>query len=353
MNTICLTGLLGFDWLGGQTPPARARVDHVTQERDRTVPRPMHSPRFSAAVTCFFLVAGCTASPVIEPLATTYPRGRTERVKNIVNLPLPVWLSAAVGLSGGNAAKPVNETIAYSPGTPVLQGNYTETKVGDTAEVEIWIVPRNAGEANEKSLLASLEEGGKRGCEGAYRIKSTKYYFGTEKTLSFRRINSPAVRAKFRCTAEREGVTDSDFRTVAQLASQFRDAAFFDISSFAFMQDQTAVIAGLKAAAMGRNMGMVNEGRRGNGYYLVASRGGNAQSRLLPENLVAFVRAGNGGGNITMLYMTYEQTYHERGVAGAGTEQAGFVRGPQPTSRNLAYDKSRAFVEQVLSSVGK
>lgn len=350
-----LTNVIG--WISAVFPRClnhapRARQARTTREGGWTAPGPPHTRRVSGTLISFILVAGCTASPAIEPLATTYPRGRTEQVKNIVNLPLPISLSAILGLSGGNAANPVNEKIAYSSGTPVLQGTYTETKVGDTAEVEIWIVPRNSGEANEKGLLARLQEGGQRSCNGAYRIKSTKYYYGTEATLRFLGIHSPAVRANYRCTASRKGVSDSNISTVANLASRFRDAAFFDISSFAVPQDQAAIVAGLRAEAIERSMEVVDEGPSGKGYYLVASRENNARRRVLPENLVALVSTGNGGGKVTVLYMTYERTYHRRGVAGAGTKRPGFIREPQPTNRKFAYDASRALVEQVLSRLG-
>lgn len=308
----------------------------------------LSSIRISFLLGALVLTAGCAASPTIEPLATTYPKGRSEEVTNTVNLPLPFRLSANTRLKGGDPGKPVDESIAYSPGTQVLQGKYTETKVGDSAEAELWIVPRNTGEANEESLLARLDEGGKRACHGNYRIKSTKFYYGREATLRYLGINNtPAVKALYRCPASRLSVADADVKFVADLSSRLRDAEFFDISSFPLFHDEASVIAGLQSSVAGRRMKVVEQGHRNGGYYLIASRDSGTQSNLVPEILVAFVRGVNGGSKLTLLYMAYEQTHHERGVAGAGTKQRGFVRGPQPVSRDTAYDKARALVEQL------
>ena len=197
--------------------------------------RPSHAtfrPSWPFLLLLAAFASGCSATPEIEPLVTTYPKDRVEEVKNVVNLPLPYQLSSKLNLSCGSAAKPVDEQAAYSPGTQILQSMFTDKVVGDSAEKEQWIVPTKMREANEQFLMGLVEEGGSRACKGAFKVKDTKYYYGTEATIRHMGINSPAVLAKYRCTASRSKVSDEEIKVVERLSSKIVDASYFDISVF-------------------------------------------------------------------------------------------------------------------------
>lgn len=94
-------------------------------------------------------------------------------------------------------------------------------------------------------------------------------------------------------------------------------------------------------------MKIVDSGRSGKARYIVASRGQSAY----PETLVAAVREDRGGASLALLYMTYEQTYHYRGTAGAGTKSRGYIKGRQPVSRDAAYKASRLLAEEIAAMV--
>lgn len=294
-----------------------------------------------------FLMSGCSTVPSIEPLATTYPREHTEQVRNIINVPIPLSSSVTAGLTGGNTVNSLNESIEYSPGKQILQTEFTQDRTGDTSEEELWIVPRNSSEFSEESLLTRLEEGGQHSCSGDFRTKSTHYFYGSEATLSFLGISTPAVRARYRCPAQKLDVEDIDFKTISQVASQFRDANYFDILSFNITSNESKISISLQAIVAERRMQIVDQGKKDGAYYIVASRESTLQSNFLPESLVAIVRESSGNSTVTLMHMSYEATYHERGVGGAGTWQVGFVREPQPTSRNVAYNKSRVLGEEI------
>lgn len=302
---------------------------------------------------CSLLLAafavGCSATPEIEPLVTTYPKDRVEEVTNVVNLPLPLQLMSKLKLSGGTAGKPVDEQAAYSPGTQILQGTFTDTVVGDSAEKEQWIVPTRVREANEQFLMGLVEKGGTRACKGGFRVKDTKFYYGTEATLRHMGIQSPAVFARYRCTATRKPVADEDVKLVDRLSSKVTDAAYFDISTFFLPATTDSMINALKAVSDHHSMRIIDSGTRGRIRYLVASRG---QQSAHPESMVAAVRQDREGSRLSLLYMIYEQTYHYRGTAGAGTKSRGYIKGRQPVSRDAAYKASRVLAEEVAAAAG-
>ena len=112
----------------------------------------------SKALVLALSVTACSEQVTVDPDSTTYPANRTTSVTEVVNLPIPISIGVETTLSGGTAAKPVRETIAYSPGRPVLQGTINRTVKGDTAEEEIWIVPRiDRNLKSEDCLPASMK----------------------------------------------------------------------------------------------------------------------------------------------------------------------------------------------------
>ena len=300
------------------------------------------------ALALITLVSGCGAMPKLDTLETTYPVNRREQVIEQFNLPIPISISVGANLSGGTVNKPLDEKMAYSPGTPVIKGRVNRTIVGDDAMEELWIVPRNGREANESALLARVNEGGRRSCRGDFRLKSTKYFYGPEATLRFMGINSPAIEAKYRCPAQRLGVRDPDFSRVARLSSRYSDAKYFDISSFFVPQTSGRVATATAEVAKKLGMQIVRQGREPGALYVIAANNTTSFGKVAGEKLVVVIREVRGGSKITLMHMPYELTYHERGVSGAGTAQRGFPRDPQPKSRSAAYDEAR-FVAKLIA----
>lgn len=280
-------------------------------------------------------IVGCTSQPNINATNTTYPVDRKTTLTQVVNLPVPISIDITAGLSGGTSGAPVNERIGYSPGKPVLQGKFNTVVMGDAAEEELWILPRNISERSEKALLSRVNEGGRRACGGDFRLKNTKYFYGTEATLDFLNIPTPALQVRYRCRAAREPVSGLDFGRVSSLANRFQDHRFFDISAFNVSNDTPKVLSNLTHFALSERMRVIESRSEGNLATFVASRGGGLGRP--PAHLVVVIRRTSIGSQVTLMYLTYEGTGHDRGVRGAGTFQPGFLRQPQPRARDRAY----------------
>ena len=303
----------------------------------------------SKALVLALSVTACSEQVTVDPDSTTYPANRTTSVTEVVNLPIPISIGVETTLSGGTAAKPVRETIAYSPGRPVLQGTINRTVKGDTAEEEIWIVPRNRSEFEERRLLARLNEGGRKVCGGDFRLKNTKFYFGPESTLHFLNITTPALSAIYRCPAQRLRVAGPDYARVDSLASQFRDERYFDILSFTVDLDPAVVRAKMMRVALELRMRVLVNSERNGSFEIVTSRPSAGPGRL-PEHMAAVVRSNGDSSIVTLMHLSYQTTGHDRGVRGAGTYQPGFSREPQPAARNVAYEDARRLIQRIWSN---
>ena len=310
---------------------------------------------YSWALAFFALapLSGCVSNPTITPVATTYPADKSKEVTNIINLPIPISLNLSVGLTGGSKNNPTNEKIGYSPGEPVIRTSFKQTIIGDAAEKELWIVPRNKAETSEARLLARLNEGGKKACGGAFLLKDTKYYYGTEGTLKLSGIKTPALSAVYRCPAKRVSVNDPDFRTVEKLSKKFRDHKYFDISSFLVPYPRERTVKSVRKAIDQRGLRMIMDKPRSATHSLIASGETRGIGGDVPEHLVLVAREEGGGTKVTMMQMRYQNTSHKRGVEVAGTGRPGFAREARPFARDVAYDYSRIFAEQILKFADK
>lgn len=299
------------------------------------------------------MLSGCASLPKIDPVLTTYPKDKVTKVKNLINQPVPISITIGSGLSGGAQRDKINENIEYSPGTPVLQGSYVATVIGDPGEVKLWIVPRTSSEATEERLLARVDEGGRTACGGDYRLKNTKYYFGSEATLKFLGIRTPALSTVFRCPAKREVVDDPDFRTVSSQAAIFVDHAYFDVSAFAFEQDIDRVTRAVERVVQQRQIKLIKNTGSTSSRTIVASGIVRGINGMVPEHLVVVVRKRFDGSRVAMMQMRYQTTSHERGVRAAGTSRPGFFRKPQPFARDLAYDYARMLAAEIAEEARK
>lgn len=295
------------------------------------------------------VLVACGNQVSVSPTSTTYPKDKTTRVTEVVNLPIPISVGVNTTLSGGTAQKPVRESVAYSPGRPVLQGTINRSVKGDTAEEELWIVPRSRAEFNENNLLARINEGGRKVCGGDFRLKNTKYYFGPEATLSFLNITTPALSANYRCPAKRLPVAGADFVRVDQLASKFRDRKFYDILSFVLDQNPKDVRMKLQRTALETRMRPLVVAERSGAIEMVTSRASLGPGRL-PEHMVAVIRPQGSGSIVTLMHLSYQGTGHDRGVRGAGTYQPGFLRAPQPLARDVAFTEARRLIQRIKTN---
>lgn len=309
--------------------------------------------RFLFMVSCMVaFLGGCASHPKLEPTATTYPANKRTEVTNIINIPIPILANVSTKLTGGSSDNPTKEKIDYSPGAPAIRSSYKQTVFGDSAEEELWIVPRNAAEVSEARLMARLDEGGKKSCKGAFLLKDTHYYYGTEGTLKFVGIKTPALNAVYRCQTDREPVDDPDFREVAKLATQFTDQSYFDISSFIIPRPQDKVVGAVNTIIEQREINVVMDKQNSLTHTIIASGTTRGTGGTVPEHLVMVIRPIPNGSKVTLMQMRYQKTSHERGVSVAGTGQPGFSREARPFARDVAYDYSRMLAGRISDLAG-
>lgn len=290
--------------------------------------------------TSVFLTA-CATGALIDPDRTTYPRERVVNVTNMVPLPVPIRSTATVAIQAGKNPSGA-ESIEYSPGTPVLTSNFESTIVGDSAEVEIYIVPRNRREFQEQELLARLEEGGARACKGDYRVANSKYFFGSEATLGFLNIKTPALRVVYRCPLFLARKLSPSEMATERLSKQFVDAAYFDVSEKQFKEPKDLVHASILQWIQQRNLSIIKQGEGGDGRFVIAGVDPNSLPSKRGSMLVAIVADYQGGSRLTFKLLSYSESRHQRGVL--KTEKPGFSRGAQPVSRKVAYELTRGFL---------
>lgn len=209
------------------------------------------------------LLCGCVSTQQAEPDGTAYPRGRVTQIEERM------------------------------VGIPFVTIPIRRTEYGDTAEHEVWILPRNAGEWAEERLMGRVADVGGRVCRGDHRVSETHYFYGTEATLDFLGINqetsanvrsaggstvvgltstkSPAMRVLYRCpvTGTQQ---DEKSRLLAQISRRFSDHAFFDNGWKGYPASYENLLAAFRRFLGQKNMPIIAEGRIGASHFIVAGR---------------------------------------------------------------------------------
>jgi hypothetical protein len=288
------------------------------------------------------LLSGCVSSHQAEPDGTTYPRGRVTQVEQRV------------------------------VGIPFVTIPIRRTEHGDTAEQEVWILPRNESEWPEERLMARIPEVGTRVCRGDHRISETHYFYGTEATLDFlginqqtsanvqssgrstvvsvRTVKSPAVRVLYRCpvTGTQQ---DEKSRQLAQVSRRFSDHAFFDNGWKNYPLSKENLLAAFRRFVGQKNMPIIAEGRTGANHYIVAGKDPDELRWGRIERVAAIVSGSASQSELLFKHFSYQLTYHKRGVV--STERPGYARGAQPWDRKAAYGRATEFLGEFEGTLKK
>ena len=318
----------------------------------------------AVAALALAALAGCQTTGGVkwqeaQPDVTTYPRDRITNVRNRIRFPLGNSITGSVHIKGKSREGELNGRIEFLPDLPVLSFDVDTEKEGDDAITPLWIIPRNRAEFREDRLLARIPDGGRHACKGDYRIHESKYFYGTEATLGYLGIKTPALRVMYRCPAELNDPLSPVFRKVQSLSRKIPDSAYFDISSARFASSKDELRDKFLTYLNAKRMPLVEQGQSGPYHYVIAGKQPeNATwirsplwaSALVIERVVALIGGDTRHATLTFRHFTYRIVHHERGVL--TTERRGFVRGPRPDSRNDAYHRSVGFLAGFQNASG-
>ena len=116
---------------------------------------------------------GCTAGPRVPPDVTSYPRDKTE-TRPVTMVFTPTYLlGVAASLMGSGASGNHQSLTGWKPTV-----EYEETVVGDKAEFESFIVPRDPSEHSEEFLFSRVDEVGGNLCPEEFIVVRSTYFMG-------------------------------------------------------------------------------------------------------------------------------------------------------------------------------
>jgi len=288
------------------------------------------------------LLGGCVSTQQAEPDGTTYPRDRVTQVEQ------------------------------HMVGIPFVTIPIRKTERGDTAEHEVWILPRNEGEWAEQRLMARVADVGGRVCRGDHRVSESHYFYGTEATLGFLGINqqtsgnvrssggstvvsltsvrTPAMRVLYRCPVT-STQQDEKSRQLAQISRRFSDHAFFDNGWKGYPVSRETLLAAFRRFLGQKNMPIIAEGRVGANHYIIAGRDADEMRWGRIEKVAAIVGGSASQSELVFKHLSYQLTYHKRGVA--STERPSDARGAQPWDRKTAYARATEFLGEFEATLKK
>lgn len=252
--------------------------------------------------------------------------------------------------------KEVSKRVSLVPNASlppnVFTSEYKTTQIGDDAEIEGYVLPRNSAEFSEERLLSRVAENGKRLCRGDFRIVETHYFYGKEATLKFLRIETPALRVRYRCTVTL--AIPADNRTgisLERVSREVQDFAFFDISTKRFPVSRNALFEIVRRVAIQEGIPITKEGKAGEDLFLIGGRDSNELRWGRIEKLAALFSDDPAGSMLTFRLFAYQLTYHKRGVL--ETERPAVARGAQPWDRRVAYSRAMLFLGAVDAAMAK
>ena len=216
--------------------------------------------------------------------------------------------------------------------------------IGDTATQTAWVLPTGRSGRSQEALLGLVPEHGGEECGGDYRVSSSTYYLGHEATVGMLGFGSPALQVTFRCPLEQEVETHRLEGEVRALARRFPDSEYFDVHFREFQTSSGELQAAVLRAIERSNLPVVEQGRYGDGWYVLAEREGRRPRRFVSDTkIVAIITGGEESAGIG--YMVFYFI--------SGTHMVALSQGPDvvfgwsPVDRRYAYDQARRFLQTV------
>jgi hypothetical protein len=233
-------------------------------------------------------------------------------------------------------------------GVPGVTIPINTTVRGDKAEVDTFITPRNDGELSETALMARLPEFGRGLCGGEYRVSESIYYYGSEATLRFLNIYTPALQVVFRCP-----ITDRTTTGIPQkldrLPRQFEDHRFFDSLWKQYPVSRDRLMASFRQFLAKKQMPILSEGVVAGDAFVIAGRDPNEMRWGEIERVSAMVSGGTAQSQLAMKHFSYQFTYHKRGAGNSRGPTD--LRGTQPMDRDTAYVRATRFLAEFEASL--
>ncbi len=310
--------------------------------------------RLSLLGSTVLLLAACAGAPKILPVESTYPVGKKFATTSTLRWGLPVYSSVSTLKSSTHPG--VDEEIRYSPGQTVLSRSFTGTTEGDNAARDVWITPDGRGRSDEKSLLDQIDAKGREACGSDYRHLDTKYYYGSEATLQFLQIKTPALHVDYRCRAARYDIATKDGELLERWASN-ADTPFFDLSVYDFPTSPSVMVDALRAYATVNGWALESDQALATGgapqLFSMKSRTRRPTNIAFFEQAYVAIADTGSSTRMTLLFMHYRTAGHARGVELANTARPGFEWGMRPSLRDFTFYRSGLFVEGVVARAKK
>ena len=184
------------------------------------------------------------------------------------------------------------------------------------------------------------------GKKTAYRIVGSKYYYGSEATLRFMNISTPAMRVTFRCPLDVVS-SDMDVIKLQRLTSSLPDNEYFDVVVVRYRNNVQVVHHAIVSYADGLGAKIVENGRVGKDHYVLvgesqdemATRSSPWRSKWRISRLAVLLTPENNDTKVTVKMLTFDVAMHDRGVAGAGTKRDSILLGIAPADRDWSYKR--------------
>ena len=302
-----------------------------------------------------FFVGGCAYNgPETIPSWTSYPIDRSTIVHEKIPLVPNTNILASTGsVSTGNDEKSVSAAggLISSLNADLLTINRTREKEGDSAEHEWWVVPTTIDNYGEDAMWREAKRIGSNTCPSngkktGYRIVGSKYYYGSEATLRFMNISTPAMRVKFRCPLDVVS-SDMDVIKLQRLTSSLPDNEYFDVVVVRYRNNVQVVHHAIVSYADGLGAKIVENGRVGKDHYVLvgesqdemATRSSPWRSKWRISRLAVLLTPENNDTKVTVKMLTFDVAMHDRGVAGAGTKRDSILLGIAPADRDWSYKR--------------
>jgi hypothetical protein len=312
-----------------------------------------------------FLVGGCAYNgPEAIPSWTSYPIDLSTIVHEKIRLvPNIITLAARGSVSAGNDTNSVSAAGGILSGVDANLFTITRTREekGDTAEHEWWVLPKTTANYSEDAMWQEAKRVGSNVCSSNgkktdYRIVGSQYYYGSEGTLKFMNISTPAMRVTFRCPLDVIS-SDKDVIKLQSLTSSLPDTEYFDVVVVRYNNNVQVVQDAIVSYADGRGAKIVENRRVGEDHYVLvgepqdemATRSSPWRGKWRISRLAVLLTPENNDTKVTAKMLTFDVAIRERGVEVAGTKKDPIRLGIAPADRNWSYKR----VVRLLGQLGQ
>ena len=139
------------------------------------------------------------------------------------------------------------------------------------------------------------------------------------------------------------------FQKLNKYSKKLQDSKYFDIVSLDVAIHSDGIAKAVRQAAAQRRMKVIEDLHDESGDIIIIAKRTSVSKTKRPEALAALVRQTGASTKFVLKHFSYEISKHDRGVAGAGTKQKGFIRGPQPKDRESAYYDALRLMEEIVA----